>query len=67
MNKFELVLWTDEMVYARSAVRAQFDHYCAQWRKTFIEDGRTIASVYIPAINALRSTMREMDRAMPPR
>ena len=67
MRKFELTLWTDEMVYVRAAVQRQFEDYGKAWRKCFIEHGPEVAEVYLPAIEALRRTMAKMDKELPPK
>jgi hypothetical protein len=64
---FELTLWTDEMVFARSALQSQYEDYCKSWRKTFIKYGAHVGGVYLPAIQALRETIRKIDQAMPPK
>ncbi len=66
MNKYELTLWTDEMVFVRGACSEQINRYSKQWRKTFIEIGTDVAEVYLPAINACRSMIAKIDKAMPP-
>lgn len=66
MQKYQLELWTDEMVYMRGALQEQFDRYCRGWRKSFIEHGAFIADVYLPAISANRRTRAKIDKVMPP-
>lgn len=66
MDKFEITLWTDEMVFVRGALMEQIDRYSKAWRKCFIEYDRDVATVYIPAIKACQATIRKLDKAMPP-
>lgn len=65
MNKFELILWTDEMVFTRGALIEQLERYSKGWRRTFIESGRSIAEVYIPAIRACQRVIEQIDEKMP--
>ena len=66
MNKFELTLWTDEMVFVRGALMEQIDRYSKGWRRTFIQHDAGIASVYLPAIRACQSMIAKIDQKMPP-
>ena len=66
MRKYELTLWTDEMVFTRGALQEQLTRYSKSWRKTFIEVGADIAEVYIPAIRCCQSTIAQIDKVMPP-
>jgi hypothetical protein len=66
MNKYELTLWTDEMVFTRGALSEQLDRYSKRWRETFMKYDAGIAEVYIPAIRACQSMIKKIDRAMPP-
>lgn len=66
MNKYQLTLWTDDMVFTRGAIEAQLDMYGKRWRHTFIEVGADVASVYLPAIRSHQSMLRQIDKVMPP-
>jgi len=68
MEKFNVVLWTDEMVYCRAAIDRQLQEYGKAWRRTFCADeyGANVARVYLPAIDALRNSLKKIDALLPP-
>ena len=66
MKKYQITMWTDEMVIVRGACSEQLNRYSEGWRRTFIKYDACIAEAYIPAIRACQSMIEKIDRAMPP-
>lgn len=66
MRTHNLILWTDEMIFTRSALSEQLERYSKGWRRTFIEYDASVASVYLPAIRSIRQVIKTIDKTMKP-
>lgn len=64
MNKYQLTLWTDDMIFTRGAIASQLDRFSRQWRKTFIDVGADVAEVYLPAIKSHQRMLKQIDEAL---
>lgn len=57
MRRYEIDLSIEEVVFCRSALERELDRLCMRWRRTFVEDGKGLADIYIQPIERIRDVI----------